>query len=140
MGSKFWKLLPVALILAVLLLVLLWPSPVQTTEIGKAVANWVASWFTSQDASKNSVLAQLEIFLNVLMFVPFSLSVFLILKRNRAVISLVASLILSVSAELVQKYCLTARVASIQDVGLNVTGAGIGIGIGFLITRLRRKS
>lgn len=131
-----WKFLALGLILALLLLILLWPSPVQTTEVGKTLANWVASFLTSHTTTKDEVLFELEIWLNVLMFVPFSLTLFLLVPRYRLVVALVSSLCLSVSAELLQKYVLTERVASIQDVTLNLSGAAIGAGLGWLVTLL----
>lgn len=127
-------------ILATLLLILLWPNPVQTTELGELLANWMASLFSSRHDSKASVLTQLEIWLNIAIFVPFSLSLFLILKRGRWLIAILASLILSSSAELIQKFVLTERVASVQDILLNLAGAWVGVGLGALINRLGKMN
>ena len=137
--NQRWLQVVVALLLSFLLVVLLWPTPIQTTVIGEALASWAASLFEGSGQNKDQILFQLEIWMNYLIFIPFSLALFFAAKRSRVVVALAGSLVLSISAELAQKYIIVQRVATVQDVLLNFSGAITGVLIGVLFTRLGKR-
>jgi len=135
----FW-IVSLALLLSILLVILLWPEPIQTTPVGEALANWAANLLQGSDQSKPELLAQLEVWLNFLLFIPFSMVVFFASKSRRMTFALLGSLLLSGGAELTQKFLLVERVATVQDVLLNSAGALVGTGLAWLISRVGRKS
>lgn len=128
-----------ALLLSFLLAVLLWPNPIQTTVLGEALASWAASLFEGSGQNKDQILFQLEIWMNYLIFIPFSLALFFAAKSYRVVVALAGSLVLSIGAELAQKYIIVQRVATVQDVLLNFSGAITGVLIGVLIIQLGKR-
>lgn len=124
------------LLSAILLLILLWPEPIQTTQLGEYLANWAASIFENENQNKSQVLANLEVWLNFLIFIPFAMVIFFFARRFRVVVALSGSLLLSSGAELTQKYLLVERVATIQDVLLNFSGAIVGVIFAQIISRV----
>jgi glycopeptide antibiotics resistance protein len=137
--NQRWLQVVVALLLSFLLVVLLWSTPIQPTIIGEALASWAASLFEGSGQNKDQILFQLEIWMNFLIFIPFSISLFFAAKRYRLSIALTGSLVLSIGAELAQKYIIVQRVATVQDVLLNFSGAITGVLIGVLFTRLGKR-
>lgn len=116
-------------VLVILVFLLFSPTPVESTAFGSQLAKFAASLFDPSGENLGDTLKLLEMWLNVLVFFPFSAIVYLVFKRFRAIWSLVISLLLSVCAELTQKFFLTSRVSSFQDVLLNFAGAVLGVTI-----------
>ena len=133
-----WALALIVLFGSVLALILLWPVPIETTPLGSFVANWLANLIDPSASHLAKNYALLEIWLNVLIFVPFSLLIYLASRRSGCVLALSVSLVLSVLGELIQALILVKRVATVQDVLLNFAGAIIGVLLGKLISRLRK--
>jgi glycopeptide antibiotics resistance protein len=123
-----------------LLVILLWPEPIQTTDLGRALANWLASLIVSEDLNAAHALVHLEIWLNFLIFIPFAFVLHLIFARFGFWIAPVVSFSVSVFAEVMQKVLLVQRVSSIQDVMLNTAGALVGWVLAILLSRQGRSS
>ena len=123
----------------VLLLILLWPEPIQTTELGEALANGVASLISDSQAGRANAMVQLEFWLNFLMFIPFAYVLQIIFGRYRPWIAPILSVSVSVVAEILQKILLVQRVSSLQDVLLNTAGALVGWLLALLISQLGRN-
>ena len=121
-------------------MILLWPEPIQTTDLGRALANWLASLIVSEDLNAAHALVYLEILLNFLLFIPFALVLHLIFARFGFWIAPVVSFSVSVFAEVMQKVLLVQRVSSIQDVMLNTAGALVGWVLAILLSRQGRSS
>lgn len=138
MSRKTWVYLADVLFGAGLAVVLLSPVPIESTNFGSAVANWVASLIDPSGASRSDNFVLLEIWLNVLIFVPFGALIFLSVNRLRFAWSLGTSAFISVGGELAQHFFLTSRVATLQDVILNMSGAFVGALLGYLVIRLGR--
>lgn len=137
MRSRVWVYVSVALMLATLSLVLFWPSPIQTTPVGEALANWVANLLKSDELNRDQTLFYVEVWMNFLIFIPLAFTMFFALKRG--FLTFAICLGFSILAELVQKEFLTQRVATVQDVLLNGSGALVGVTLAALISRLGSK-
>lgn len=68
------------------------------------------------------------IIMNIILFIPFSL--FLYLATKRIILTFLLSFLLSVGIEMVQYVLPIGRISNIDDVILNTTGAVVGIIIG----------
>lgn len=121
-------------------MILLWPEPIQTTDLGRALANWLASLIVSEDLNAAHALVHLEIWLNFLIFIPFAFVLHLIFARFGFWIAPVVSFSVSVFAEVMQKVLLVQRVSSIQDVMLNTAGALLGWVLAIAVIQLGRSS
>ncbi len=119
----------------VMALLLLWPEPIQTTPVGKPLATWLSSLFSVDQHERDHALVNLEIWLNFLIFIPFTFLLHLVFGRLGWWWAPVIAVLASVSAELIQKVFLTQRVSSIQDVLLNTAGALVGWGMALLVSR-----
>ncbi len=121
-------------------MILLWPEPIQTTDLGRTLAKWLASLIVSDQLNATSALVQLEIWLNFLMFIPFAFVLHLILSRFGFWIAPVIGFLVSIFAEILQKTLLVQRVSSLQDVLLNTAGALVGWLVAILFSRQGRSS
>lgn len=75
----------------------------------------------------------IEYILNVVMFIPFSLSLFL--GKRRISLAILAGILVSLSIETLQYILPIGRFASVNDLVLNTMGTVIGVTIGLLINR-----
>lgn len=123
----------------VLLVILLWPEPIQTTEVGEVLANWMASLLSDNELGQADALVRLEFWLNLIIFIPFAFVLQTIIGRYGNWIAPVLSMTFSVVAEFIQKTLLVQRVASLQDVALNSAGAIVGWVLALLVSQLGRN-
>ena len=120
-----------AAVLATVLLVTMWPVPVDrgySGSIDKLLAvlhrNGVPTWFGYN---------RLEFTANIIMFIPLGFLVALLLSQRLWWLALIICPAFSVSIELTQAAFIAARFATVSDVIANSTGAFIGIFVAVLI-------
>lgn len=121
-----------------LAIILLTPDPVEAQPFWAGVANWVASLLDPTSTHRGNTFRCMEMWLNVLIFVPLSATFFLAFSKNRFAWSLGLSLLISAVSELFQFIALPNRVASVQDILLNFSGALFGVTCASLASRLRK--
>ena len=109
-----------------------WPSPVDRSVAGE-IRQVVDAL---QQAGATAVTyRRIEIFANVLMFVPLGVLGVLAFARARWWLVPVGCLVLSILVELTQLAFISDRFASIVDVVANVTGALVGAALARVIRR-----
>ena len=120
-----------AAVLGIILLVTLWPVPVDTGysgSIDKLLAvlhrNGIPNWFDYNG---------LEFTANIIMFIPLGFLVALLLSQRIWWLALIICPAFSVSIELTQAVFLAARFATVSDVISNSIGAFVGIFFAVLI-------
>ena len=113
--------------------VALWPNPEQLISVYFPVANEVASKLGSQDSLV--LFTDLEIILNVLVYIPFSCIIFLGLAYRPATITIGFSALMSLLGEGLQWAFLPMRVPSFLDLVSNLLGALLGLALGIFLNR-----
>lgn len=124
------RALPVALLLGIpylvaLLLLTIWPRPVQDSApvildlVVRAVHRGLGwTWLGFNE---------LEAVANVLVFVPIGILAFIVFRGAAWPLAFAAGPLLSLGVELVQKAALPHRIGSVADIALNSLGATAGV-------------
>lgn len=115
---------------------LFWPQPIESTQLGWSLANFAATWFDPIGLNRAATISSLEQWLNFVVFVPFSASIYIALQKTNPIWSFGLASVFSVFAELTQLVLLDDRVASFEDVFLNTAGSAVGVLLASLATAL----
>ena len=123
----------------VLVVILLWPQPIEGTPVGSILAKWLAGVLDPQGTHRTSTYRVMEEALNVAIFVPFAFAIYQSCSRRKFAFSLLIPICISAIGEICQLLFLPYRVASFQDVCLNSAGALFGTLIAWGVNRLGNR-
>lgn len=126
-----------AVYLAVVLGVTLWPAPV-TEGANKDIIDRILTVSHDAGVPASFTFHTLQFVANVAMFVPLGLLAALLLPQRLIWLVLVGAPLLSAAIELTQLLGLTARQADVWDVVANSLGAWLGVAIALGILAMLR--
>lgn len=116
------------IVIALILAMLFWPVPVDAYNGPlHGIANAIFDFISLHPSLQFATYWVIEKTSNLLLFIPLGY----IARRhlNSSISALALATLVTVSAELAQKYIITNRVFAIDDIIANVLGAALGIAL-----------
>ncbi len=115
-------------------------SPVPVSDDYPRIVDTVLEFFYRAGGPLGFGIVEVEMLLNVLVFVPIGVFAAMLLPRKLWWVAVLGGAALSTAAEAFQYVVLSSRVGSLRDVVLNVVGTALGALVVFGIrTYIRRR-
>jgi glycopeptide antibiotics resistance protein len=114
-------------------------SPVPVSDDYPRIVDTLLDFFYRIGGPLGFGVVEVEMLLNVLVFIPIGVFGAMLLPRGLWWIAVLAGAALSIAAELFQSAVLTSRVGSLRDVLLNILGTAIGSFATWLVRKLASR-